>query len=165
LLLLVKTKRKQTKAKRTKKPAIDFSRLDSYESIEPDAKAKRTAFFTVLALVLVMGFAGAAIELFLQPLLHRSLGPQEQPVQTVYTTVHGDRYEPRVHTIRAREPVEWVLDTTNATGCTQQLIIPDLSITRTLATPQDTIRFLVEEPTTLPFACSNTSVQGYFLVE
>ena len=73
-------------------------------------------------------------------------------------------YEPRNLTIKAGVPVKWLIDGAGAIGCTSQIVVPDLNITRSLSAGINEIDFTAPTPGQLAFSCSMGMVRGSFNV-
>jgi len=85
-------------------------------------------------------------------------------VQEVSMRVTEYGYEPNVLTIKAGVPVRWIVDGTQATGCTGGIMIPSLNISRQLASGPNIIEFTAPNPGRLPFSCTMGMVRGVFNV-
>lgn len=153
------TKRKPTKQS-TRAPTI-------LPPLEPDARAKKIAFWSVLTIVLVMGVVGALIELVLGPLIAEPVGKDyaKAPTQQITMVAGNGVYEPNTFRVRTGETVQWTIDATNAANCTSHLLVPDLEINIVLPNEQTTIEFTVFEPAIIPFSCAAATAQGYITVE
>ncbi len=78
-------------------------------------------------------------------------------------TSHGS-YEPNLITIKAGVPVRWIVDGTDAFGCTSVLTIPSMNISRALQQGQNVIEFTPQQKGHLGFMCSMGMVRGSFNV-
>jgi hypothetical protein len=154
-------------AKRTSKKASKRRTLQETHSFEPDARAKKIAFWSVLGIVLVMGVVGALIELVLGPLLATPVGANDlaTPPRKLYMYAGNGVYEPNTFTVRAGERVEWTIDARDAQNCTEHLIVPDLEIDTVLPADEVTLSFATYEPAIIPFSCATTTAQGYIIVK
>lgn len=85
-------------------------------------------------------------------------------VQVVRMAVTPYGYEPSTLTIRSGIPVHWIINGTQATGCTSGIVVPSLSISRTLQAGDNIIDFTAPRPGRLPFSCSMGMVRGTFNV-
>ncbi len=131
------------------------------------------ALVLILALVnLKSGFALTGINIssiFAVP-------SQQTPNAAALPTVNGGAqevamkvtrygYEPSILTIKAGMPVKWNIDGAGAQGCTSQIVIPDLNITKSLTNGINEIDFTAPStPGTLAFSCSMGMVRGSFTV-
>jgi plastocyanin domain-containing protein len=73
-------------------------------------------------------------------------------------------YEPSTLTVKAGVPVRWIVDGTNALGCTSILTIPSMRISQALHGGRNIIEFTPTARGTLPFMCSMGMVRGRFNV-
>jgi len=85
-------------------------------------------------------------------------------VQEVAMRVTTYGYEPSQLTIKAGVPVRWVVDGTNATGCTRGLVIPSLGVRKILSPGENIIEFTAPNAGTLAFSCTMGMVRGSFTV-
>ncbi len=86
-------------------------------------------------------------------------------VQQVAMKVTRSGYEPSNLTIKAGMPVKWLIDGAGAFGCTSQIVIPDLNITKALGNGINEVDFTAPSmPGRLAFSCSMGMVRGSFNV-
>ncbi len=85
-------------------------------------------------------------------------------VQEVSMKVTRAGYEPSDLTIKAGVPVKWLIDGSGAFGCTSQIVIPDLNITKSLTQGINEVTFTAPNPGRLAFSCSMGMVRGSFNV-
>ncbi len=86
-------------------------------------------------------------------------------VQEVRMSVDGYRYNPDQLTIKAGVPVRWVVDGTNASGCTSAIVIPSLNVYKALSGGENIIEFTAPaQPGDVAFSCSMGMVRGSFRV-
>ena len=85
-------------------------------------------------------------------------------MQEVSMKVTRYGYEPSTLTIKAGIPVRWHIDGAGAQGCTSQLVIPTLNITKSLGQGDNVIDFTAPNPGQLAFSCSMGMVRGSFTV-
>lgn len=127
------------------------------------------------ALVLVLAFfnlnsgmalTGLSFSSMLQgpPIAMGSAPTVTNGVQEVAMKVTRYGYEPSSLMIRAGIPVRWVVDGAGAQGCTSQLVIPDLNITKSLSRGQNIVEFTAPRTGRLAFSCSMGMVRGSFTV-
>ncbi|MFH1426772.1 MAG: sulfite exporter TauE/SafE family protein [Candidatus Kerfeldbacteria bacterium] len=89
----------------------------------------------------------------------------QDSAQVVNMAVDGLYYVPDAITIKKGVPVQWVVDGSNANGCTSVLTIPSLGITKSLSRSGDTIiEFTAEKKGTLSFTCGMGMAYGEFTV-
>jgi sulfite exporter TauE/SafE/copper chaperone CopZ len=84
--------------------------------------------------------------------------------QEISMKVTREGYQPSILTIKAGVPVRWLIDGAGAIGCTSQIVIPDLNITRSLTSGINEIDFTAPNPGRLAFSCSMGMVRGSFNV-
>jgi sulfite exporter TauE/SafE/copper chaperone CopZ len=85
-------------------------------------------------------------------------------VQEVAMKVTRAGYVPSNITIKAGVPVKWMVDGAGAVGCTSQIVIPSLNITKSLSSGINEIDFTAPNPGQLAFSCSMGMVRGSFTV-
>ena len=85
-------------------------------------------------------------------------------VQEIAMKVTRAGYEPNNLTIKAGVPVKWMIDGAGAAGCTSQIVIPDLNITKSLSQGINEVNFTAPNPGQLAFSCSMGMVRGSFTV-
>ncbi len=73
-------------------------------------------------------------------------------------------YVPSNLTIRAGIPVKWMIDGSQAYGCTSQIVIPALNISKSLSQAINEIDFTAPTTGQLAFSCSMGMVRGTFTV-
>ena len=78
--------------------------------------------------------------------------------------VTNSGYVPSNLTIKAGVPVKWMIDGAGAVGCTSQIVIPDLNITKSLSRGINEIDFTAPNAGQLAFSCSMGMVRGSFTV-
>lgn len=84
--------------------------------------------------------------------------------QTVSMAVTTGGYEPSSLTIKAGVPVRWMIDGTQAYGCTSSIVIPALNVRRSLSRGINEVDFTAPNPGQLAFSCSMGMVRGSFNV-
>lgn len=85
-------------------------------------------------------------------------------VQEVRMAVTSYGYEPEELTIKSGIPVRFIIDGTNAGGCTRGFVIPSLGIQRILEPGDNVIEFTPQSPGRIAFSCSMGMVRGAFNV-
>lgn len=83
-------------------------------------------------------------------------------MQEVPMKVTAYSYEPPNLTIKAGVPVRWIIDGTEAIGCTSVITIPSLNISQPLHAGENIIEFTAPQSGTLAFMCSMGMVRGAF---
>ncbi len=80
--------------------------------------------------------------------------PTVNGIQTIEMAVEGIDYVPLEFTLKQGVPVEWRIDGTKATGCTQVIAIPQLGITQRLSTTTTTtVKFTPQKAGKIQFTC------------
>ncbi len=74
-------------------------------------------------------------------------------------------YSPNVFKLQAGVPVKWIIDGQQVSGCTNEIIVPDLNIRQDIYPGQNIIEFTPQEPGTISFSCWMGMVRGKFIVE
>lgn len=86
-------------------------------------------------------------------------------VQEVYMDVEFIDYVPNSITIQKDVPVRWIIDGSNATGCTSVITIPSMGISQSLSRTRDTvIEFTPTKEGRLSFTCGMGMSYGEFRV-
>lgn len=98
------------------------------------------------------------------PVAVGSAPPIVNGAQEVEMAITRYGYQPSNLTIKAGVPVRWKIDGTQAYGCTSQIVIPDLGVTKSLAQGENIVEFTAPNPGRLAFSCSMGMVRGLFNV-
>lgn len=85
--------------------------------------------------------------------------------QIVDMTVSYKGYSPNVFTIEKDVPVKWIINVEKMTGCTNEIIIPDLKISKPLEIGENIIEFTPTKEGDLSFSCWMGMVRGKFIVK
>jgi len=93
-----------------------------------------------------------------------ALPPIQGGTQEVSMKITRYGYEPSNLTIKAGVPVRWTIDGSGANGCTSQMVIPDLGITKAISLGMNQIDFTATKKGQLAFSCSMGMVRGSFNV-
>jgi len=91
--------------------------------------------------------------------------PNNANVQVVNMTVDLKGYTPSVIKLKKDVPVRWVIDGKQISGCTNEIIVPDLGINKKLIKGQNIIEFTPTKVGTIGFSCWMGMVRGQFIVE
>lgn len=87
---------------------------------------------------------------------------------TEYQTVKMDLtyrgYEPNVLYVKKDVPVRWVINVKQMTGCTDEIIMPEYNIKKTLKQGENIIEFTPTKTGELKFSCWMKMVWGKFMV-
>jgi sulfite exporter TauE/SafE/copper chaperone CopZ len=89
----------------------------------------------------------------------------QEGVQVVKMAVEYSGYNPDVIKIKAGVPVRWEIEGKQISGCTSQIVIPDLNIKKSLNSGLNVIEFTAPNKGTLNFSCWMGMVRGKFIVE
>ena len=101
----------------------------------------------------------------------RNLIPQETTSQTEYLehqivkmdlTYKG--YSPNVLSIKKDIPVRWIINVKEMSGCTDEIIMPEYNIKKTLEYGENIIEFIPKETGDIKFSCWMQMVWGKFIV-
>jgi plastocyanin len=84
--------------------------------------------------------------------------------QEIKMRVTGSSYEPSTLTVKVGQPVRWVVDGTNAVGCTKFLVASEIGISRRLNSGDNIIEFTPTKTGIISFSCSMGMVNGRFRV-
>ena len=120
------------------------------------------ALFNLQTGLALAGFTG--IPIFPGDTVQKAVSVPRAGAQEVSMTVTRYGYEPSAITIKAGVPVRWLVDGTDASGCTSVLTIPDLNISQPLKRGGNVIEFTAPKKGTLSFMCSMGMVRGAFTV-
>lgn len=86
-------------------------------------------------------------------------------VQQVPVVVHGG-YQPADIRVRAGVPVRLLFERRETSSCSQEVVVPDLGITRFLPAGRTTaVEFVPPGPGTLEFTCGMGMLRGRITVE
>lgn len=84
--------------------------------------------------------------------------------QEISMSVTSYSFEPSNLTIKAGVPVRWIVDGTQASGCTSVLSIPSLNLTKYLTAGENIVEFTAPSKGNLAFSCGMGMVRGNFTV-
>lgn len=90
---------------------------------------------------------------------------RQDNIQIINMTVDYGGYTPNVFKLEKGLPVKWIIDGTEASGCTNSIIVPDLGIRKALKTGNNIIEFTPQKAGTINFSCSMGMARGKFIVE
>jgi len=120
------------------------------------------AFYTLSS---GLAIRGINIDLFSNQATTISSAVREDNVQVINMKVDYSAYTPSTFKLEKGVPVKWIIDGTEAVGCTNAIIVPDLGIKKTLTAGENIIEFTPQEVGTINFSCSMGMVRGKFIVE
>lgn len=86
-------------------------------------------------------------------------------VQTISMAVTYNGFEPNVFKLKKDVPVKWLIDGQQISGCTNQIIVPDLNIKKDLVAGENIIDFTPTKAGKINFSCWMGMVRGQFIVE
>ncbi len=86
-------------------------------------------------------------------------------MQTIEMAVTYNGFEPNVFQLKKDVPVRWLIDGQQISGCTNQIIVPDLKITKDLVAGLNTVEFTPTKAGKINFSCWMGMVRGQFIVE
>ena len=84
--------------------------------------------------------------------------------QTVRMDLTYNGYEPNVLYVKKGIPVRWIIDVKQMSGCTDEIIMPEYNIKKTLQVGENIIEFTPEEAGEIKFSCWMEMVWGKFIV-
>lgn len=84
--------------------------------------------------------------------------------QVVEMSVLYSGFEPSVLPIKKNIPVKWVIRGEEVTGCTNEIIVPDLDIRQDIQSGENIVEFTPKESGTISFSCWMGMVKGKFVV-
>lgn len=87
-----------------------------------------------------------------------------QSFQEVKMKVKGGRFDPKTIEIKAGQKVRWVIDATQASGCTNEIILHGYGIQQKLKKGENIIEFTPRQSGTIDFSCWMEMVWGKFVV-
>ncbi|MCB9802971.1 sulfite exporter TauE/SafE family protein [Candidatus Nomurabacteria bacterium] len=85
--------------------------------------------------------------------------------QVIKMGIDYSGYNPSVFYLKKDVPVKWIIDGTQASGCTNQIIVPDLGIQKSLTKGDNIIEFTPKKTGKINFSCWMGMVRGQFIIE
>lgn len=85
-------------------------------------------------------------------------------VQEITMSVNYQGFTPNTFTIKKGIPVRWVINGDQVTGCTNEIISPQLGIKKKIISGKNVIEFTPQEVGTIGFSCWMGMVRGKFIV-
>lgn len=122
-------------------------------------------FFAFYTLSSGLSLAGVSLDFSNKADATQATVAANNEVQVVNMTVDLKGYTPNVIKLKKDVPVRWVIDGKQITGCTNEIIIPDLGIEKKLVKGQNIVEFTPTKAGTLGFSCWMGMVRGKFIVE
>jgi uncharacterized protein len=89
----------------------------------------------------------------------------QEDVQIVQMIADYRGYTPSTFYLQKDVPVRWEINATQITGCTDEIIVPDLDIRQKLTSGVNIIEFTPTRAGTIGFSCWMGMVRGKFIVE
>lgn len=86
-------------------------------------------------------------------------------VQIINMAITYSGYDPSVFKLKKDVPVKWIIDGQQVSGCTNEIIVPDLNIRQSLSPGENIVEFTPTKKGTLSFSCWMGMVRGKFIVE
>lgn len=74
-------------------------------------------------------------------------------------------YKPDKFVIKKGVPVHWEINGINVSGCSNQIVIPSMNISKKINQGLNVVEFTPEKAGTLPFSCWMGMINGQFIVE
>lgn len=118
------------------------------------------AYFTLSS-----GLALAGISLNTPSTEGTEASVETDDVQIINMTVDFSGYSPSTIRIKKDIPVRWEINGKQLSGCTNEIIVPDLGIRKKLAPGNNVIDFTPKKTGTIGFSCWMGMVRGKFIVE
>lgn len=127
------------------------------------------AFFNISNGLTVAGWRGLAAS---SPSLEKALdakgssetSDRETGVQVVRMTQDGSGYHPRTLSVEKGRPVRLIVTSSNPYSCASSMIIPKMSVQKSLKSGENVIEFTPTESGTIPFSCSMGMYSGSIIV-
>jgi thiol:disulfide interchange protein len=85
--------------------------------------------------------------------------------QVIAMTVDGRGFTPDTFRIKRGVPVRWKIKGVAVTGCTNEIMIPDLGVRKKITNGDNELVFTADQPGRLNFSCWMGMVRGSFIVE
>lgn len=118
--------------------------------------------FAVYTFVSALAMAGISIGLPSNSYVGDTTIDNEIQIVEMAVTFRG--YEPNIFTIKQGVPVRWIINGEQITGCTNEIIVPQLGIRQPINKGQNVIEFIPKQTGTLGFSCWMGMVRGRFEV-
>jgi len=118
------------------------------------------AFYTILS---GLAIQGVSIDIFSNKEIGQVINSAN--AQVVNMTIDYTGYNPSVFKLQKNVPVKWIIDGTKASGCTNQIISPDLGIKEDIHSGENIIEFTPTKAGTFGFSCWMGMVRGKFIIE
>ena len=119
--------------------------------------------FAVYTLSAGLALAGVNFDIGLDKKYGETTKTATEQVVKMEVDYYG--YKPNVFTIKKDVPVKWIVNVKRMTGCTNEIIIPSLNISKKLVVGENIINFTPKQEGDLMFSCWMGMVRGKFIVE
>jgi len=90
---------------------------------------------------------------------------EKNNIQIVKMDATRNGFSPNTFRIKKGIPVKWIINGSEATGCTNRIMMPELNIEEQLTRGDNVIEFTPKKAGTLNFSCWMGMVRGKFIVE
>ena len=117
--------------------------------------------FALYTLSTGFALAGLNLNFFSNDGVQSQVNDTEQIIQM---NVDYSGFTPNVFNIKKGVPVAWVINGEKLTGCTNRIIVPSLSIEKSLIPGKNVIRFTPNKEGVINFSCWMGMVRGKFVV-
>ncbi len=111
------------------------------------------------------GLATKGVVFDLKPAGQQNFVLNQGEQQIVKMAIGYSGYEPSEFVLQKDVPVKWIIDATDMTGCTSQIIVPDLKIRKNLSRGENIIEFTPNQAGKISFSCGMGMVRGKFIVK
>ncbi len=118
------------------------------------------AFFTLSS-----GLAMAGISLNLSNVSGAQTSIAKNNLQEIRMTVDFDGFTPNQFVLQKGVPVRWIIDGKRVSGCTNEIIVPDLNIRKKIISGENIVEFTPQTEGTISFSCWMGMVKGKFIVK
>ena len=89
----------------------------------------------------------------------------QDDTQVIKMAVNYRGYDPSVFKLKQGVPVKWIINVEQISGCTNEIIVPDMNIRQGLIQGENIIEFTPTKKGNLSFSCWMGMVRGKFIVE
>jgi sulfite exporter TauE/SafE/copper chaperone CopZ len=86
-------------------------------------------------------------------------------IQEITMTVDTKGFTPNIFKLKKGVPVRWVINGSQISGCTSEIIVPELGINKKLVKGRNVVEFTPDKMGTIGFSCWMGMVRGKFIVE
>jgi sulfite exporter TauE/SafE/copper chaperone CopZ len=118
------------------------------------------AFFTLSS-----GLAMAGINLDLARESSAQQSIENKNYQEIRMTVDYNGFTPNQFILQKGVPVRWIIDGKQVSGCTNEIIVPDLNIRKKITSGENIVEFTPQTEGVISFSCWMGMVRGKFIVK